>query len=132
MGRFFSKKTKKERAVLGYASLIKALLADAFINLNKSDFENPAGFSDKNKASSALNSYFGMRNQLEQLIKDECLLHRSLSTHDKTILQLRLDAIEHWLGVANQLLNDRCYDGWEIISTQLLLISRRLKTPNKC
>lgn len=111
----YSDKTNYLNIIDQYASLIGRMLWSAFANLTRADLSKSSGFSQTDKASSALQHYFKIYNILQLFIKNNI----GEEKNDET----RAIAFIKWMDVAAMLDQNQCYDGFWLVLIALILVN---------
>ncbi len=96
-----------------YARLINFKLREAVSLLDRSDFDDPSGFSVLEKASIKVLNYLKVKNVFEHFVKQDIYQHSSRDA--------QLNAFRRWIGIAELLLKWRCYDGFLLVMPILML-----------
>jgi hypothetical protein len=101
-----------------YTDLLDFNLRDAFYKLNRKDIANPGGFSDIDRASPELKSFFECRKVFEKFIADDVSGHSEKSA--------QTSAFARWVSIANLLLKRHNYEAASLVLLRLSQIDMRL------
>ncbi|ASQ46067.1 RasGEF domain-containing protein [Legionella clemsonensis] len=105
--------------VKAQAKIIDCKLRQAFSKLFISDFSDPSGFAEIEKASFRVKNFLEVRNTLESYIKN------NVEVHQKNDLQCM--AFQRWIETADYLRKAQCYEGAFLIINALLQLDIKLK-----
>lgn len=91
-----------------FALFIDVKLREVLRNINSAEFGSPQSFNNKVKPSIGKQSYLDLREQLQFFIAHDIKMH---STNEIT----KLNVIERWIEISDNLLKRHCYEGFIII-----------------
>lgn len=106
-----------------YADLLDIQLRSAFQQVNRNEVANPVGFSNIERASPELKSFFECRKIFENFIADD------ITGHDTPNAQLM--AFARWVNIAKVLLKKHNYEAFSLVVLRLSQIDMQLKLSNQ-
>lgn len=102
----------EKNIVDGYAQLVDNKLRQAFLNIPMSDFRTASGFGNPAKANAAVKEYYDVHARLSFFVKQDIKQHKGSP-------DAQLSAFRRWVSVSGQLLQNGCYDGFQLVFTNL-------------
>lgn len=99
-----------------YALMIDTKLRAIFKRFDIDYFSNPIGFLGQVKPNLLQREYVEIRNQFEHLMQKEIKYQKNPD--------VQLNAFRRWIDIADDLLQRHCYEGFLLISVNLLVQAR--------
>lgn len=119
--RYIKKIYKQTEALITheYAELLDIKLRESFQNIHRKDVATPVGFSDINRASPELKSFFECRKIFERFIVDDIAGHSEQNA--------QVNAFARWVNIAKLLLKKHNYEAASLVLLRLSQIDTRLR-----
>jgi len=98
--------------VIDYAQLVDNKLRSAFLNIPMNDFRTASGFGNPAKANAGVKAYYEAHANLSFFVKQDINQHKGSP-------DAQLSAFRRWISVSSLLLKDGCYEGFQLVFTNL-------------